>query len=240
MFILLRLCNLFLIAALGAGHCNHAVTLGKAHHAHAAAIAALHVDIPGMHTDDNALQTDEDDVVLITDDTDARHMALFAIVANALAAAVLHAVIFYTCAAALALFRHGEHRGSLAHDASAHHLVAFGKADGPHTRSRAAQHAQIAFCKADSHTLFCGHDQLVSAAGDAAPGKAVAVVQVDGNKAGAPDIFISGKRRALDNTLLCQHGEVAFTLCRACRHTKHIGDVFLWLQLQKVYDIHAF
>ena len=34
LFILLRLCNLFLIAALGSGYCNYAVALGKAHHAH--------------------------------------------------------------------------------------------------------------------------------------------------------------------------------------------------------------
>ena len=75
------------------------------------------------------------------------------------------------------------------------------------------------------------------AAGDADPAERIAFVQVDGDQAALSDIIISGKRRALDDAVLCTHDEIFVVLDLA--DLNHRRDLFIGQQGQKVRDIHA-
>ena len=191
-----------------------------------------------MHADQNALLADEDQIVGVVDDLDRRHAAL-GIVADALAAAVGHAVIVDAAAAALAVLGNGQHGGAGPADADAHHVIALRQADGPHAAAGAAHGPGAGLGKVDGHAVVGGHDQLVIAAGQVAPGQRVALVQADGDQARLADVLELAKRRALDQALPGDHGDIAVFLVDVGGLAHHDGDLLVILQLQQVDDVGA-
>src|SRR5699024_12287413 len=73
--VLFALGGLGVVVAVHARHHGDLVAFTQAHDAHAAAVAALHVDVRRMDADQDTVGADEDQVVAFIHDLDARHAA---------------------------------------------------------------------------------------------------------------------------------------------------------------------
>src|SRR5699024_6890444 len=202
--VLFDLGGLGVVVAVHARHHGDLVAFTQAHDAHAAAVAALHVDVRRMDADQDPVGTDKDEIVAFIHDLDARHAA-FGVVADPQPAAVGDAVIVDAAAASLAVLGDGQHRGARAADARAHHVVALAQFDDPHAVAGTAHGPGSRLGKADGRAVVGGDDDLVVALGQMAPHQAVAFIEAEGDEPRLADVAELGQRRALDQPLPRHH-----------------------------------
>ena len=88
--------------------------------------------------------------------------------------------------------------------------------------------------EADGHTFAGGDQQVVLAGGEADPGQFIALVEVDGDEAGLPDVAVVSQRRPLDDAVFRDHAEESILIDGSIfvgLETDHTGDLLVGLQL---------
>ena len=191
-----------------------------------------------MDADQDAVLADQNQVIGVVHDLDARHIAV-GIVADAQAAALCDAVIVDTAAAALALLADGQQGGTRAADAGADNIVALAQLNDADAVSGTAHRAGVLLGKVDGRAVMGGNDDFIVTLRQVAPHQTVALVERNGDQAGLADVAELGQRRALDEALLGDHRCVGVVLIDIGLLLQHQGNALPLLQLQQVYDMAA-
>ena len=191
-----------------------------------------------MDPDQNAVLADENQIVGVIHDLDARHVAV-RVVADAQAAALRDAVVVNAAAAALALLADGQHVRTRAADACTDDIVALAQLDDADAVAGTAHRAGAVLGKADGRAVVGGNNDFVVTLGQVAPHQTVALVQRNGDQAHLADVAELGQRRALDEALLRHHRGVGVVLVHAGLLLQHQRDLLALLQLQQVHNMAA-